>query len=253
MSAKAISEFDGKRLLGKHLSSNGLSVNFHTSNKNVQITTTSNLDKVAQENPWVLNEKLVVKPDQLIKRRGKSGLLLLNATWADVKNWISERINKNIKIGNVEGVLKTFIVEPFVPHQAADEYYVCIYSVREGDEILFYHEGGIEIGDVDSKAERFVVETGSTLYTNEIEKVLLKKAPESRRSLLSAFIKALYTVYVDLHFTYLEINPVVVVNDTVRNTHKAKKKKKKTKKKNKKKKTKKKKTKGLLSRSCCKT
>ena len=33
-----------------------------------------------------------------------------------------------------------------------EEMYVCIYSHREGDTILFYHEGGVEIGDVDSKA-----------------------------------------------------------------------------------------------------
>jgi len=32
-----------------------------------------------------------------------------------------------------------------------EEFYVCIYSHREGDTILFHHEGGVEIGDVDAK------------------------------------------------------------------------------------------------------
>jgi succinyl-CoA synthetase beta subunit len=31
---------------------------------------------------------------------------------------------------------------------------VCILSHRAGDTILFYHEGGIDIGDVDAKVRR---------------------------------------------------------------------------------------------------
>jgi len=212
MSAKAIREYDGKKLLAKQLSGNPA---FNTSGKSVQITQETDLEAVVRENDWLLREKLVAKPDQLIKRRGKSGLLLLNATWEDVKNWISERMNKTIEAGNISGVLKCFIVEPFVPHESTDEYYLCIYSIREGDEILFYHEGGVDIGDVDSKAEKYIVETGAALNMEAIEKNLLKHAPEARRSLISNFIKTLYNVYVQLHFTYLEINPFVVHNNMV--------------------------------------
>jgi len=32
-----------------------------------------------------------------------------------------------------------------------EEFYVCIYSQRQGDTIMFHHEGGVEIGDVDAK------------------------------------------------------------------------------------------------------
>ena len=49
--------------------------------------------------------------------------------------------------------MEDFIVEPFVKHEASDEYYVAIRSIREGDEVLFYHAGGIDVGDVDSKAQ----------------------------------------------------------------------------------------------------
>lgn len=49
------------------------------------------------------------------------------------------------------GKLSNFIIEPFVPHTQQDEYYVCIYSHREGETILFHHEGGVDIGDVDAK------------------------------------------------------------------------------------------------------
>ncbi len=55
------------------------------------------------------------------------------------------------------GILDTFIVEPFVPHEQSDEYYVCINSNREGEEFLFCHEGGVDVGDVDAKADRLQV------------------------------------------------------------------------------------------------
>ena len=61
----------------------------------------------------------------------------------------------NIKIGKATGKLRKFIVEPFLPHTQQEEAYVCIYSQRDKDIILFHHEGGVDIGDVDSKASKF--------------------------------------------------------------------------------------------------
>ena len=48
-------------------------------------------------------------------------------------------------------------MEPFVPHTQETEYYININSVREGDNILFYHEGGVDVGDVDAKASRLLI------------------------------------------------------------------------------------------------
>lgn len=42
--------------------------------------------------------KLVAKPDQLIKRRGKAGLLALNKTWEEAKPWIAEKAGKPQKV-----------------------------------------------------------------------------------------------------------------------------------------------------------
>ncbi len=50
------------------------------------------------QHPWLLTTKLVVKPDQLIKRRGKGGLLLLNCSWPEAKEWIRERSGKEITV-----------------------------------------------------------------------------------------------------------------------------------------------------------
>lgn len=48
--------------------------------------------------PWVFTSKLVAKPDQLIKRRGKAGLLALNKTWDEAKPWIAQRAGKPQKV-----------------------------------------------------------------------------------------------------------------------------------------------------------
>lgn len=140
MSAKAITEVDGKRILAKWLlqsvpevqAADGHPISFVPSTKlaRVEITASqsahlpykpaaevvpetitaqtkveskdifaqlnSAFDQVERGEPWVLTERLVVKPDQLIKRRGKLGLLGLNLTWEDVKKWISERAGKEI-------------------------------------------------------------------------------------------------------------------------------------------------------------
>lgn len=60
---------------------------------------------------------MVVKPDQLIKRRGKLGLIAVNKNFAQVKEWVNERMGKDQTIGNAVGKLRTFIIEPFIPHK----------------------------------------------------------------------------------------------------------------------------------------
>ena len=53
------------------------------------------LDRAEIINPWVKDgRKLVAKPDMLIKRRGKSGLLCLNKGWEESRKWIEERAGK---------------------------------------------------------------------------------------------------------------------------------------------------------------
>lgn len=64
--------------------------------------------KLEQENPWLMSTQLVVKPDQLIKRRGKAGLLAVNKTWPEVKEWISERMGKIQKVRPARHVLIFF-------------------------------------------------------------------------------------------------------------------------------------------------
>ncbi len=171
---------------------------------------TEGFEALAQSAPWVHNTPLVVKPDQLIKRRGKAGLLAINKSWEEVRAWIIERYGKEQRVEEVSGVLDTFIVEPFVPHKQEEEYYLCIISSRSEDEILFHHEGGVNVGDIDSKAFRHHIPVGNETSMEAIEKDLLQSVPVEKRTALAAFILSTFNVYTHMNFVYMEINPLVV-------------------------------------------
>jgi len=209
MAQKAIREADGKRMISRLLKdyTNG---KYTIDEKFVTVGPDTDLKNLPTTYKWLTKEKLVVKPDQLIKRRGKSKLLLLNADWNDAEKWIKERMSKPVTVGTVTGILDHFIVEPFIPHSETDEYYLAILSEREGDQILFHHEGGINVGDIDTKAARMKIPIGTYPSVAEIEKQLLGKIPNERRSLIAGFIEGMFKFYADLNYTYLEINPFVV-------------------------------------------
>lgn len=147
MSAKAILEADGKAIINYHLTRAPVikpsplppqtkhnppprlaSLHF-SDDQDVNAV----LDQAEVTYPWLLQPgaKFVAKPDQLIKRRGKSGLLALNKSWPDAKAWIAERAAKEQKVEHTTGVLRQFLVEPFVPHPQDTEYYININSVRD--------------------------------------------------------------------------------------------------------------------------
>lgn len=121
MSAKPIREYDGKLLLAYHLlraplvgkqeDSVSLFAPAATKLAHINVNTSllgnpsafdvalkQQLDNLEKTHPWLLTDKLVAKPDQLIKRRGKHGLLALNKDWTDARKWIEERAGKEIKV-----------------------------------------------------------------------------------------------------------------------------------------------------------
>lgn len=214
MSAKAVREYHGKKLLAKQVKevSNGAHV---IDDRSVLFTAESDAEILLEEEPWLATTPLVVKPDQLIKRRGKAGLVGINLDWAQVQQWIAERMQKEIQVESTSGELDHFIVEPFVPHSQADEYYICIQSDREGEEILFYSQGGVDVGDVDHKASRLHVDIDddSLSPSSILSSNLLAGVPEHRLESLSGFVLTLFKVYRMLNFTYMEINPIVYTDD----------------------------------------
>ena len=120
---------------------------------------------------------------------------------------------KPVEVGGVTGQLTHFLIEPFVPHDAKEEVYVCIQSHRYRDEIFFYHEGGVDVGDVDSKASKLAIPTGCEVSEPLLQQQLLQQLPAAKQPKVASFIMALFTFYKELHFAYLEINPVALLAD----------------------------------------
>ena len=105
----AIREYDAKLVLAYWLErappvdpSAKVAISFvYPSPKVAQIAwdpTTNAITPDTQLPGWVFSTKLVAKPDQLIKRRGKAGLLALNKSWDEAKEWIQQRAGKPQKV-----------------------------------------------------------------------------------------------------------------------------------------------------------
>lgn len=210
---KAIRECNGKRLMSKYMRDEAGAQLYHC--QAAQIKSLDDLDALPAQEPWLLSSKLVVKPDQLIKRRGKAGLVKIGLDWDGVKAQVREWMGATIEVEGVKGKLDTFIVEPMAA--MTNEFYVAIYSSREEDTILFYHEGGVDVGDVDAKASKLNVAVGevSSVTGARVTGALLGQVPAELQPRLATFVCALYRFYVELAFTYLEINPIVLVGDSV--------------------------------------
>uniref|UniRef100_A0A8C9ZLH8 ATP citrate synthase n=1 Tax=Sander lucioperca TaxID=283035 RepID=A0A8C9ZLH8_SANLU len=191
MSAKAISEQTGKEFLYKYICTSAAVQNRF---RYASVTSETDWDRLSQEHPWLLTERLVVKPDQLIKRRGKLGLVGINLDLQGVREWLKARLMRET---------------------TDEEFYVCIYATREGDHVLFHHEGGVEVGDVDAKAQRLMVAVDEKLSEDQVTEHLLTHVPDEKKEVLASFIVGLFNFYEDLYFTYLEINPIVVTKDGV--------------------------------------
>lgn len=187
---------------------------FSTTNKLVLVNPKTDLKKLPERHPWLKKRRLVVKVDQLVKRRGKHKLLLLDSSWSEALRWIKKYRGKPVTIEKRTDTLDYFLIEPFIPHELDDEHYLSIRSLREGEEILFHSRGGVDVGDIDSKAERITIPVSEDIENVDVSR-LLRKVSNEKRVILGEFIKGLFRFYVKCDYTFMEINPLVVSNNKV--------------------------------------
>lgn len=206
MARKKIREYDSKRLLKenfKRLSGSDLPI------KSAQVTESTDFNELADKEPWLSSGKLVVKPDMLFGKRGKSGLVALNLDLAEVATFVKDRLGKEVEMGGCKGPITTFIVEPFIPHN--EEFYLNIVSDRLGCSLSFSECGGIEIEENWDKVKTIFIPTGSSL-TPETCAPLVATLPLEIKETIEQFIKVVYAVFLDLDFTFLEMNPFTLVD-----------------------------------------
>ena len=209
MAQRGIREYHAKKMLAKYLPefSNG---KFSIPDKFALVTPEKSIDDVAKENPWIKEEKLVVKPDQLFGKRGKHGLILLNATFDQAKKWIEERMGKEVTIGKVTGKLTHFLIEPYVEHDK--EYYVAIKDDRECDHIYFSTAGGVDIEENWDKVLTIDVPIDKEIDDVDVRGVISKQLSGKELDTIEEFIKSLYKFYKELFYTFLELNPFTIVD-----------------------------------------
>ncbi|XP_058194022.1 ATP-citrate synthase alpha chain protein 1-like isoform X2 [Rhododendron vialii] len=206
MARKKIREYDSKRLLKEHYKRfAGAELGI----KSAQITESTDVNELVKKEPWLSSEKLVVKPDMLFGKRGKSGLVALNLDLAQVAVFVKERLGKEVEMGGCKGPITTFIVEPFVPHK--EEFYLNIVSDRLGNSISFSECGGIEIEENWDKVKTIFVPTGLD-FTAETCAPLVATLPLEIKEIIEEFIKVIFALFLDLDFTFLEMNPFTLVN-----------------------------------------
>lgn len=208
MARRAIYEYDAKWLLAKYLPD--YLPGFKYSGKIALIEPDVDWHKLVEQEPWLKTERLVAKPDQLFGKRGKQGLIGLDLNFDEAKAWIEKRMGKEHTIGDMTDKLTTFIIEAYVPHKPEDELFMAIRSDREADIIYFSREGGIEIEEHWDSVYQVAVPVLSDINAMPIA-AQLPDFPQ--RDVISQFLVALYKFFVELDFTYLEINPFVIVGN----------------------------------------
>jgi len=213
MAQKGIREYDAKRLIAKAVPAYS-NERLRLDDRLVLVSPQSDLSALPAEHPWLASERLVAKPDQLFGKRGKNNLLLVNATYDEAKAWIAERMNKEVTIeqttGTTTGTLTHFLIEPFVAHDV--EYYLAFTSARDKDVIHFSLHGGVDIEEVWDSV--ITIDVPITADPESID--VASHLPElPNKEAVAQFIKALYAIYRDYHFTYLEFNPITFSGETL--------------------------------------
>jgi ATP citrate (pro-S)-lyase len=208
MARKKIREYDSKRLLKAHIARLcGIDLPIQVA----QVTESTNFAELVASNPWMTQTSLVVKPDCLFGKRGKHDLVGLNLDHLAAASFVKARMNSTVDMDGTVGRIDTFIIEPFVPHDA--EYYLCIEAGRDGCQISFSECGGMEIEENWDKVKQILVDTGEMRLSPRHLAPLLSTMPMEVRPGFETFIGAVFNVFNDLDFTTIEMNPFTLDKD----------------------------------------
>ncbi|MBN2719617.1 MAG: ATPase [Proteobacteria bacterium] len=199
MAQRGIREAEAKKLILDH-------IDFPLEHDMVLVRPHSDISELRKEYPF-LEGRLVAKPDVLVGKRGKHKLVLLDKTFQECIEWIEKKRSGPVRVGPVKGDLTHFLIEPFIPHD--QEFYLAIQADRDADVIYVSDHGGIHVEENWEKVREIRVPVEETLQEEQVLEVL-------DHPLIAKFASALHKVFVDLDFVYLEINPMIIVDDKIK-------------------------------------
>ena len=223
MAQRSIREYDGKALFLKHWKKyfDGFSYSF----KSVLVSSGDELKKLAEKHgfEWLNQEPLVVKPDMLFGKRGKNDLVLFkdkkpgDVSLEVASDWIDKKVSApTVLLSGQHGTLTHFIVEPFTPHNDEQEYYISATTVGEDDVLYMSTEGGVEIEEGwEEKVTEVVIPIN--MQDANIDHLVRANAPvdlpSDKKEAFISFAIDFFRFYRDMNFAYLEINPLVMLDN----------------------------------------
>ena len=142
------------------------------------------------------NGTYVVKVDQAVKKRFKSGLIGINLTKPQLRTWIKSTRKKGFH---------HFIIEPYYEHVTKSERYLSLYQSDDGVHFSYSRHGGVDIEDNQASVK-------DVLIDDKTEWGVISRETKLTREQLDS----LCTLFVEKHFTLLEINPYIVVAENIR-------------------------------------
>jgi ATP-citrate lyase beta-subunit len=171
----------------------------------VVINSVEQLQHLAQANPWLKQESLVVKAHEAIGSRMKLGLVKLGLKYDAAEKAANEMLGK--ELGGLK--VSQLIVSEMISHK--EEFYAAVKSTREGAEILLASLGGIEIESQWDKVKRLPIPVGHAPSPEALQKLareagFLKELVEP----VANFSHKLYQCFYQEDGQYLEINPLAV-------------------------------------------
>ncbi len=141
----------------------------------------------------------VLKVDQGIKGRFKKGLVVVNKQLDELSNIINDWQNKRFT---------QFYLEPYIPHETSSEKYISIERIRSGLKVLYSPHGGINIEDNSQSIHEVI------LSYNSDNKLALEHI-SSTLDLPADALADLLVAFEDNYFSFLEINPLLVHDNTL--------------------------------------
>jgi ATP-citrate lyase beta-subunit len=223
MAQRAIREYDGKAIFSKHWEE--YFSGFHYGFKSVLVTSGAELKAKANEHgfEWLKQEPLVAKPDMLFGKRGKNDLVLFktnkpgDVTLDNAAKWIDEKISHaTTLLSGQHGLLTHFIVEPFTPHTQEQEYYISATTVGEDDVLYMSAEGGMEVEEGwDDKVNEvhIPINMSDADMEHAVKANIPADIPAKNKEAFVSFAIQFFKFYRDLNFAYLEINPIVMLDN----------------------------------------
>ena len=134
--------------------------------------------------------KLVLKVDQGVKKRMKQGLVAVGISPSEIPVFLEEWRGRGYT---------SFIAEDLFPHTESEEQYLSLERTRAGVRLLHAASGGIDIEEHPESVTNVLLTGGS-----------MAEDAASATGLPVAFLSRLLDAFLTHHFSFVEINPLVI-------------------------------------------